>query len=262
MQHFFKIYKILIEGSYSRWGNMRTRIKLKLINKLFLFIFIFLFSALASQAANSLSGVDVKQSENGSYNVILSMNNTSTVKKISESKDNLTLVLDSMLPSESLEIIYDNASELQNVMIQKKNQDTTMVILQGKNIESANIYTKDFSTGVIKPVNNGLSSLNNYLYVANVKYLTFALIGIIFAFFFMISSRPKQSKDIQNVKKQYKTIKNTTINKLSKKAAYTKRYVPSINYRITGLEPSVTVPHDFVISNEMKYINEEIKKAG
>lgn len=241
---------------------MGTRIKYSFINKfLLLFICIFFFSVLNSFAANALSGVDVKQIGDGSYNVILKTDSSVNIKKITDTKDTLLLILDSSIPADAVEIVYDNTSDVKNVMVQKKNSDNTMILIQGKNIENAKIFTKDISTGIVNPLDNKMNSLNNYLYVANVKYLTFGFIGIIMMFILMISFRPKQTKYSYNVKKQYKTIKQTTINNINKKKNYSKRYVPSINYRINNMGYNMSVPKDFDVQSQM-FEEEQIRKVG
>lgn len=241
---------------------MGTRIKHSFINKFLLFICIFFFSALNAFASNALSGVDVKQIDDGSYNVILKIDNSVNIKKNTDTKDNLSLILDSAVPADSVEIVYDNTSDIKNVMVQKKNSDNTMILIQGKNIENAKIFTKDISTGIVNPLDNKLNSLNNYLYIANVKYLSFCFIGIIFMFVLMISLRPKRTKYSYNVKKQYKTIKQTTINNMNKKTNSSKRYVPSINYRINNVRyNNMSVPKDFEVNTEV-FEEEKIRKAG
>ncbi len=239
---------------------MRTRVKYSFINRFLLSVFILFFSALNAFAANSLLGVDVKQTDNDNYKIILKVNNAVNLKKSSGTADNLTLVLNSVVPSDSVEILYDNASDLKNVIVQKKNADNTMIILQGKNIDKAQIYTKELSTGILKQFDSNSNSLNKYLYIANTKYLLLGLAGIILLFLLMLSSRPdlkrNNNKKIKQSNKQseYITIRNKTINQ--------KRYVPSINYRINSVKTNMTLPKDFVISNLSQYEEEKERKVG
>ena len=239
---------------------MRTRVKYSFINGFLLSVCIILFSALNAFAANSLLGVDVKQDGNDNYKIILKVNNAVNIKQFSESADNLTLVLTSAVPSDSVEILYDNASDLKNVIVQKKNSDNTMILLQGKNIDKAKIYTKELSTGILKQFDSNANSLNKYLYIANAKYLLFGLAGIILLFFLMISSRPDLKGNVnkksnkQKKQTEYVTIRNKIVNQ--------RRYIPSIHYRINNVKTNMTIPKDFVISTLSQYEEEKIRKVG
>lgn len=249
-------------GSIVVGDLMNTRNKFSLIINL-LFICIFFVSSMASYAMNSLSGVDINQTDKGNYNIVLKTDSAAKIDKISEKNNSLIITLTSVVPVESLEILYDNISDIKNVMVQKKNSDNTMVIIEGNNIENANIYLNDLSLGTIKPVDANISSLNNYLYIENVKYFTFCVVGIFIMFLLMLSFRPKQEKYTSNVKKQYNTVKNTTINKINKKHSNVqKRYIPSINYRITGLEANMTVPDSLRNSASVIFEEERERKAG
>lgn len=259
MFSILKIYKIILKGSIVVGDLMSTRIKYSLISKLILFLCIFCFSALNAFAANSLSGVDVKQTGSDSYKIILKTDNSVKLNKISEGKDNLVLVLNSTIPADSVEIVYDNASDLKNVMIQKKNSDNTMILLQGKNIENAEIYTKEITTGLLKQINTPENSLENYLYISNAKHLKYILFAIIGLFFLMLCFRPKSKKYISA--NQHNNKKQITVNSIKNKISTDKRYIPSINYRINNVQSNMSVPKEFVISNINKY-EEKIRKAG
>ena len=239
---------------------MRTRVKYSFINRFVLSVFIIFFSTLNAFAANSLLGVDVKQIDNDNYKIILKVNNAVNIKQFSDSADNLTLVLNSAVPSDSVEILYDNASDLKNVIVQKKNSSNTMILLQGKNIDNAKIYTKELSTGILKQFDSNANSLNKYLYIANKKYILFGLVGIILLFFLMISSRPDLKRNVNKKSKQHN--KQTEYNTIRNKTVSQKRYVPSIHYRINNVKTNMTLPKDFVISNLSQYEEEKIRKVG
>lgn len=228
---------------------MKTRINYNILTRFFMVVCIFFFSALNAQAFNALSGVDVKQNDNNSYNITLKVDNSVKIKKITDSQDNLTLVLDSIIPTDSVEIVYDNASDLKNVMVQKKNTDNTVIVFQGKNIENAKIYTKELSTGIVKPFDE--NSLTNYLYIANLKYFLVGLAGVVFLFFMLISMRPKS--------KRYNSASAQTLrNKINSR----NRYIPSINYKINSVRANATVPKELVISKLNEYQEQKIRKAG
>ena len=138
---------------------MSTRISL---TKLVLFVGVFLCSSLCSfSAENSLSGIDVQQVGESEYNVMLKLNNATNVQKIINTEDNLTLVLKETVPTDSVEIVYDNAADLQNVIVQKKNNGDTLILLEGKDIENARVFTKDLSNGLT--VQNTFSKAAHYL---------------------------------------------------------------------------------------------------
>ena len=228
---------------------MKTRISYNTITKLFLVVIIFFFSALNAHAFNVLSGVDVKQNDNNLYNITLTVNNSAKIKKITDTSENLTLVLDSIVPTDSVEIVYDNASDLKNVMVQKKNDDNTIIVFQGKNIENAKIYTKELSTGIVKSLDE--NSLKDYFYIANIKYFAIGIIGSIFLFFMLISLRPRS--------KRYNASSAQT---LRNKINSNNRYIPSINYNIKQVNTNTTVPRELVISKINDYQEQRIRKAG
>ena len=245
---------------------MRTRVKFNLLNKLFLFIFVLLCSsAISFSADSSLTGVDVKQFGEANYDIMLKVDNSVNVQKYSDEKDNLTIVLNSTVPSDSVEILYDNAADLDNVIVQKKNSETTLILLQGKNIENANIYTKELSTGVTKQNDVKENPMDGILFVADKKMTAFSLVGLAMFFLLMLSLRPKNkrySSSLQNVKNS-KTPKKVAANTLRNKNINQSRNIPSINYKVNGsARVAMSVPKDFVINNHQAQEIEQIRKAG
>ena len=210
------------------------------LKKSVLCLCMLLISALSAEAANgSLTGIDVKQNIKDGYNVILKLAGNAGVKKTISASDTLTLILSSTLPSDTMEIIYDNTSDVNNVIVQKKNADNTIIILEGKNIANANIFTKDISTGVMAPV--GTETL---FFGVNKKMLSFS-IGAMFLCFLLMpffkSRRNRRNELTQN------RVKNAGI----------KRTAPSIAYKT--VKGYVSAPKDFVINRYME--GEKIKKA-
>lgn len=245
---------------------MSTRVRFGLLNKLYLFICVLLCSTVMSFAAdNSLSGIDVKQIGDANYNIMLKLDNAVNVQKVSNEKDNLTIILNDTIPSDSVEIQYDNAADLDNVIVQKKNNENTIILLQGRNIENANIYTKELSTGITKQNNLKDNSINSVLFVVDKKIVSFSVIGVMMFFFLMLSLRPKNrrySSASVNVKNQ-KNVKKDTINTLRNKNNTQSRNIPSINYRVNGsARVAMSVPKDFVINNYKTQETEQIRKAG
>lgn len=231
---------------------MSTRVKI--LNKLFLFIGIFLCSFLSAFAAeNSLFGIDVKQLNEADYSVILKVDNSLDVQKVFNGEDNLTLVLNQTVPTDSVEIIYDNAADLENVIVQKKNNGDTAILLQGKGIENAKIFTKDLASGQL------VQADNKKLFSVDIKTAGFSVLGFIAFFMLMLSIRPKNKRynsNVKNVKATKKVVANTLRNKIQHQS----KNIPSINYNVNaGFKSNMSVPKDFVINN---YMEEEIRKVG
>ena len=222
------------------------------INKAFCKFIIFactfcVFTAGAFASVNSLSGIDVRPNESGSYDITFKLDKFAKIQKFNSEKDNLTLLINSTIPSDYVEIVYDNANNLDNVIVQKKNKNNTVVLLQGKNIENSEIITNELSTGIVK-AGQGL------FYTAD-KKLTASLFGaILFLFALMLSLRKKNSHINTNRK----------IQTASNKTEIHTRTIPSINYRInkTYKTANMSVPKDFVINKYTNEVQEKIRKAG
>ena len=240
---------------------MRLRVS-NLVGKVLFLVGAFIVSSVGAFAANNfISGVDVKQIENGEYSIILKLDRMASIKKSSETIDTLDIIINSALPVEDMEIVYDNAADLKNVIVQKKNANNTIISLQGKNIENAKIYTKELSSNLLKEVKAfNISSL------ADNKVLLIGLIGLLM---FMMANSSNRSKKQKNVASQMvaskKTRKNKkqTINTINKRSKVVAQNIPSINYRINGsfasVKQNMSVPKDFVIN---QYQKEQMRKVG
>lgn len=245
---------------------MSTRGNFNLLNKLFLFSFALVCSLTACFAAdNSLNGIDVKQVGESDYNILLKVDKSANIQRISNDSDSLTIVLNSTVPSDSVEILYDNAADLDNVIIQKKNNENTVILLQGKNIENAKIFTKELDTGLVKQDDVKENSINNYLFIADKKLAAFSLIGLVLFFALMLSVRPKNRRysSMPENLKNVKTAKKVTVNTLRNKNINQSRNIPSINYKVNGsARVAMSVPKDFVINKYNAQETEQIRKAG
>ncbi len=238
---------------------MRTRIQK--LNKLFLFICIFLCSSVFAFATeNAISGIDVRQLGPSNYDVVLKTNADVDIQKMVNGEDNLTIILKDTVPTESVDIIYDNAADLENVIVQKKNNGNTVIFLQGKDIENAQVYTKDISTGAVLPSDEE-RSLDNYLFIADKKIAGFSVLGLVMFFMIMLSLRPKNKRYNSNVK-NVKTNKSLSENTLRNKNINQSRSIPSINYKLNGGFSRMSIPKDFVINNHMANEKKQIRKAG
>ena len=241
---------------------------LNIINKCLAFVFVFLFCSLSSFAAeNSLAGVDIKQSVNNGYQVFLKLDKKAQIQKLVENSDNITLVLKGTLPSETMEIIYDSEDNLSNVIVQKRNDDNTLISLQGKNIANAEIFTKELSTGSTKELNTKAYSLNSWFFIADKKILGTSVAGMFILFLMMLASKPKNRKNVSNNSNKTSKSKNNSANTLRNKNLVQSRNIPSINYRVNGSFTSAnahaTMPKDLVVNNQKQTIREQqIRKAG
>ncbi len=227
-----------------------------------LFVLILLAGATSAFALeSSLAGIDVNQDNQGKYNIKLKLDKSVNINKYVDNTNNMTLVLSSVLPSESLEIIYDNAADLNNVIVQKKN-DNTIILLQGDNIENANIYTQELSSGVIKPAD--INKNSETLSILNNRFISFSVLGVILLFILMINSKPKEKHYAKN--NTYETVKSKNYaNTLRHKNLIQSKKIPSINYKINGKfnnSNTTTIPKDFVINNYNTIESEKIRKAG
>lgn len=229
--------------------------RIKILNKFFIFIAIFLCSFLSAFAVeNSLLGIDVKQTGDSDYKVLLKADMPIDIQKEINLEGELTLVLKETLPTDSVEIIYDNAQGLENVILQKKNNGDTVVFLQGKNIENAKVFTKDLSSGSIIPFNEKQKLL------FDVKTVGIAIVGLILLLMMIPSSKSKNKKQNINVKNVKKS-KNQSNYTLRNKIQAQKATVPSINYNVnTSFKSHMSTPKEFVINNYLE--NEQVRKAG
>lgn len=232
---------------------MSTRISL---TKLILSVGVFLYSSLCSFALeNSLSGIDVQQMGTSEYNIMLKLNNAVNVQKIVNGDDNLTLVLKETVPTDSVEIVYDNAADLQNVIVQKKNNGDTLILLEGKDIENAKVFTKDLSNGLT------VQNTSDKLVATDKQMVGFSILVILMLFVLRLALRPKNERYI-SVKTNVKNVKNSkkvTVNTLRKKNQNQSKNIPSINCNVNGSFRNMSIPKDFVINN---YMEEQIRKVG
>ncbi|MCD7879817.1 MAG: hypothetical protein LUG16_07790 [Candidatus Gastranaerophilales bacterium] len=240
---------------------MNTRIKYNFIQKLCMAFCILLLSGSWGFAAeNAISAIDVKQTQNG-YDIFLKVDKNVQIKKYLDGKDNLTIILDSTQPSDSMEIVYDNTSNLENVIVQKKNDENTLILIQGKNISNSKIYTKEISTGITKQI----EAKNSYIFIADRKILVVSIFSMALLFLMMLAARPKNKRynsvQINSKIKNKKPIKTTTL-----RSTKPSNNAPSINYTRNGKFASttgVTIPKDFVISeHQFDETEENIRKVG
>lgn len=229
-----------------------------LIIKTMIIALVSAFSFTSALAANiSLSGIDVDQNPENEYSVFVKTDKKANIQVKANENNKLVILLNSTTPADSLDIIYDDAPDMTNVIVQKKNKNNTLILLEGKNISNAQIYNNDLSTGLIKPVySDGFS---------NNKILSTAGIGIGFLLLMMLILKPRNRKytvsENNNTKRQRKT---SRVNTLRNKNLVQSTNIPSISYNVNGSFNSVqkymTTPADLSVNEQ--YEEEEIRKAG
>jgi hypothetical protein len=229
-----------------------------LIIKTMIIALVSAFSFTSALAANiSLSGIDVDQNPENEYSVFVKTDKKANIQVKTNENNKLVILLNSTTPADSLDIIYDDAPDMTNVIVQKKNKNNTLILLEGKNISNAQIYNNDLSTGLIKPVySDGFS---------NNKILSTAGIGIGFLLLMMLILKPRNRKytvsENNNTKRQRKT---SRVNTLRNKNLVQSTNIPSISYNVNGSFNSVqkymTTPADLSVNEQ--YEEEEIRKAG
>lgn len=210
-------------------------------------------------AQNSVSSVNIKQNSNGEYQILLKTDKTAKIKKTTE-ENKLLLTVASATPSNSSEIVYDNVPGIQNVTVQKKNDENTLIIIQGDNIENSVVFNKDLSTGKTSAVDNKQSAF----IIADKKLFACSMLTVLFLFILTLISRPKEKRYSENtiIRRAEATARNSALT-LRQKAMLQNANVPSVNSKISGsfISSTVTKPGDFNTFIENEYV-EKTRKAG
>lgn len=213
-----------------------------------------MISALSSFADfNVISSVDIKQNENNGYNIILNADKPVSLSKINKDTNSMAFIVDSAVPSDTIEISYDSNSDLNNVIVQKKNADNTAITIQGKNIENSQIYVNSLYDGTLSKADLINNSFN--------KYTLFSLM-IIFALIAIFKPK-KKNNNLQTPKKLSKKTVNTYNSTLRNKNNLRPDILPSMNYKVTGSFKNsvVSIPKELSI-NSYNDLPQEIRKAG
>ena len=245
---------------------MKINNKFSFFKNCFTFIIVmFLLQTVAFSAQNSLSGIDVSQKENGEYNIILKLDGKAQVKKHINADNKLGVVLQSTLPSDTLDIIYDNASSVANVIVQKKNKNNTVISFDGDNINNAKLYVKEVSTGTLKQVSNR-NNIFSGLIVNDKKTLVLSLITLLILLVLNIFSKSQVKNNNQKAAKNRNEIrrKQLKINTLRNKNLVQSTNIPSIDSGLNGsfntARMYMSIPAELSVSDN--YEEEEIRKAG
>lgn len=231
---------------------------LQRINKLLVLPAILILTSMPVFAdSNTFGGLEISQNPDGIYNILLKTENSSYVKAIRTTANKLTLLVKSTLPADSVEISYNNAPELNNVIVQKRDTDKTLIVLEGNSVQNATVNELILSDGTIKENAEETGLLNGYSPFNDKKLLSSTLLSLLMAAMLFVTLKPKQSaknKAVDSAEELRNAIKNA--NTLRKKNKLQSKNIPSINYKVNGY---VSVPQGFVIN---EYKKERIKKAG
>lgn len=231
----------------------------KYTHKFILTLFMMsVFALNAFCAENSVSSIKVKQIEDGEYEILLKTDKSARVRKTVEG-DSLILTIDSVVPSNSVEIVYDNAPGIQNITVQKKNSDSTLVFMQGNNIKNSVIYTKNLSTGQVNLVNSD----NGLFFIADKNILRASTLIMICLFMFLIAMRPQKKKYYENKNEINGLImQKKSASTLRHKALIQSANIPSINSKINGsfVSTAITKPLGYIADEN--YMTEKMRKVG
>lgn len=218
--------------------------------KVLISVIAVIFSAM-SVYAGTLSEIEITQDNNGKYNVVFGLDEEIKVVKETSSKGNLSLLLKSTNLSENLNISYENSTDLQNIVVQRKNKDNAVVLLEGKNIENAKILNKNITNGEITEVK---IKNNTLLYSSLSIFGLFLLLAIRNTLIMMKRRRKKATQDPNELIKK----KIQEVNTLRKKNKQQSKNIPSINYNINNSR--TTIPEGFIINNYKN--NQRSRKVG
>ena len=233
---------------------MNLRIKFSFVLKLFVFYAVFIISALSFHADfNVISSVDIKQAENNGYNIILNSDKIVKISEITKDINSLAFIVNSAVPSDAIEISYDSNSDLNNVIVQKKNAYNTAITIQGKNIENSQIYVNSLYDGTLTKADLQNNSFNKY-----------TLFSLLFIFALIALFKPKKkNNNLQTPKKLNKKTVNTYNSTLRNKNNMRQDVLPSMNYKVTGSFKNsvVTIPQELSV-NSYNELPQKIRKAG
>lgn len=234
--------------------NYFNTVKLTLVS-----VFLIMFSTVSANAdVNTVDGIEISQNHDGSYNVLLKTEKSSSVKAIRNTDNKLILVLKSTLPGESVEISYNNAPELNNVIVQKKNADNTVIVLEGNSIQNASVNELRLSDGMLNHNIGNTGIFANSALVNDKKLMSSSLLSLFMAIMLFVSLKQKKNK-VDEAKESAEKLKNAikNANTLRKKNKLQSKNIPSINYNVRSY---ATAPKGFVINKYQR--DEEIRKVG
>jgi len=109
------------------------------MKKVFLIVLISLFTAISVNAADDvLQSVQIEPL-NDSYNIVLVADNAVTVKKTVQAPNRIILSLKGIRASKTLNTVYKNVSNVDNVIVEPTGLDGLSIMLQGENASNATV---------------------------------------------------------------------------------------------------------------------------
>ena len=112
----------------------------KSIKKLLLALCVIAFSASNCLAVNVLSQIEISPSDNNGYNISFGAQKPSEVKKIVSSDNKMILEMKGISVSSAYNTIYNNVVDVDSVVVEAINKNSTKVIFEGKNIAKSQIF--------------------------------------------------------------------------------------------------------------------------
>ena len=100
----------------------------------------FVFVQKASAEDATLNGIEVK-ALNNSYEIMLNTDQAVPLKTTSSSSDDMVINLKNIIPSKTVNTIYNNAANIDHVLIQPEGRDLRIVV-KGLNAGSSNVLLK------------------------------------------------------------------------------------------------------------------------
>lgn len=114
---------------------------------------LFSSSAFASGSTAVLTGIDIKSSGNNTYKIEVKTDKNVPVEKFVTASDKLVIDLKDTQPSSFVNTVYNNATNIDHVIIQPVSNDKVRIFIQGQGVSSSNV---SLNTGFL-PDNQTLS---------------------------------------------------------------------------------------------------------
>ena len=96
-------------------------------------------------AENILSSIQINPSGN-SYQIVINSNSAVPVKKVVENSDKVYFELQNIEPLKSVSTIYNNVSNIDNVIVQPLSKNSVRIIVQGKNVDKSKLSFKTLNS--------------------------------------------------------------------------------------------------------------------